>query len=202
MVTISYAITAWNEHEELKALLTEITKNIRPQDEIVVQLDTKATEEVRDVLGHFSGITTVEFPLNGDFASYKNNLVKFCKCTNIVFIDADEQVTKEFVEYLPYIIEANPDVDVFSIPRWNTVDGLTEEHVQTWGWNVDEQGRVNWPDLQTRIMKNELRMRWDGKVHERITGWRIISRLPDELCLYHHKTIQRQEKQNQFYNTI
>lgn len=202
MVTVSYAITAWNEHEELKDLLSEITQYIRPEDEIVVQLDTKATEEVRKVVAQFPEATVIEFPLSGDFAAYKNNLVKSCKCTNIVFIDADEFVTEEFLLYLPSIIEANMEVDVISIPRWNTVEGLTEEHVRKWGWRVDELGRVNFPDLQTRIMKNNGKMRWEGKVHERIVGWEVISRLPDEFCLYHDKTIDRQEKQNQFYNTI
>lgn len=202
MVSISYAITAWNEEKELKALLEQLVPNIRSVDEIVLQLDTTATKEVRELAESFPRVTVIEFPLKKDFATYKNNLVKSCKCSNIVFIDADEYITKEFIEYLPSIIELNSDVDVLSIPRWNTVEGLTPEHIKKWGWRVDELGRVNWPDLQTRIMKNIPGLKWDGKVHERITGWRIISRLPDELCLYHHKTIDRQEKQNELYDTI
>jgi hypothetical protein len=202
MVTVSYAITAWNEHEELDRLLSIIDKCKRDVDEIILQLDTTATKEVKEVAEKFPGITTIEYPLKKDFATYKNNLVKSCKCSIIVFIDADEYVSEEFLEYLPSIIEANVDVDVISIPRWNTVEGLTEEHINKWGWRVDAEGRVNFPDLQTRIMKNNGKMKWEGKVHERITGWHHISRLPDELCLYHPKTIDRQEKQNELYNTI
>jgi hypothetical protein len=202
MVTVSYAITAWNEHEELDRLLSLLHKCKRDVDEIILQLDTTATKEVREVAEKYQGVTTIEFPLKKDFATYKNNLVKSCKCSIIVFIDADEYVSEEFLEYLPGILESNEDVDVISIPRWNTVDGLTQEHIVKWRWRVDELGRVNFPDLQTRIMKNNGNMKWEGKVHERITGWKTISRLPDEFCLYHPKTIDRQEKQNALYESI
>ena len=44
-----------------------------------------------------------------------------------------------------------------------------------------------------------------GKVHERITGYDTFSNFPapiKEWCLYHPKQIDRQEKQNEFYETI
>ena len=34
-------------------------------------------------------------------------------------------------------------VDLIYLPRVNTVEGLTDEHIQKWRWNVDEKGRVN-----------------------------------------------------------
>jgi hypothetical protein len=39
---------------------------------------------------------------------------------------------------LPGILEANPDVDVYLVPRINTVSGLTEEHIQKWKWRIDK----------------------------------------------------------------
>jgi hypothetical protein len=48
-------------------------------------------------------------------------------------------------------------------------------------------------------------MSWYGKVHERILGGQKFSSLPtddDDYCIQHHKTIERQEKQNNFYKTI
>ena len=49
MTTISFAITAWNEHVELERLLDQLVKIIKPEDEIMVQLDNTATPEVRKV---------------------------------------------------------------------------------------------------------------------------------------------------------
>lgn len=200
--TISYAITAHNEHDELMRLLTQLDKHVNEDDEIVVQLDTAATQTVRDVLEKFNRVIKTEFPLNKDFAIFKNNIKKFCKKDYIVFIDADEYLDDNFLQNLPYILEMNPEVDLYFVPRWNTVEGLTKEHISKWGWNVDESGRVNWPDLQSRIMKNAPQIYWIGKVHERLVGHSTVSRLPDQFRLYHPKTIEKQEKQNKLYERI
>ena len=90
------------------------------------------------------------------------------------------------------------------IPRWNTVDGITQEHIVKWGWKYDNENRVNWPDYQTRIYKNSENIIWENKVHERLTGYYVYSNLPEEkdYCLFHHKTIERQENQNKFYSDI
>ena len=83
----------------------------------------------------------------------------------------------------------------------NTVEGLTDTHIEKWGWKVNEKGWVNWPDYQTRIYRNTEDVTWMNKVHERITGYDTFSNFPaeEQWCLYHPKQIDRQEKQNQFY---
>jgi glycosyltransferase involved in cell wall biosynthesis len=141
--------------------------------------------------------------LNKDFASYKNELKKHCSGEFIFQIDADELITSEMLDLLPQIIGSNPEVDLYYVPRINTVEGLTEEHIKKWGWRV-ENGRVNYPDYQTRIYRNSSNIKWEGKVHEQIKGYKQYSNLPpvDELSLIHPKTITKQEKQNNFYNTI
>ena len=202
MPTISYAITACNEHEELERLLLLLDLHIQDEDEIVVQLDTSATDEVRKVLENFA-IKVIEFPLNNDFASFKNNLSQHCDRDYIFQIDADEFPKVELILNLPSILENNIDTDVFLVPRINTVEGLTPEHIQKWGWRV-ENDRVNFPDYQWRIWKNNGNITWKNKVHEVLQGYNSLTDFPPiyELCLIHPKTITRQEKQNNYYNTI
>ena len=199
MVSISYAITACNEHVELARLLELLNNNIREEDEIVIQLDIdNATKEVREVANKYTA-----HPLNGDFATFKNHLTKFCTKGYIFQIDADEYPNPFLIQSLPQILEYNP-IDVILVPRINTVEGLTTQHVSQWGWNVDDKGWVNFPDYQWRIWKNNKRIKWINKVHERLDGFETYSLLPqmEEYCLYHPKDIKRQEKQNQFYNTL
>jgi hypothetical protein len=64
------------------------------------------------------------------------------------------------------------------------------------------QPLINLPDLQSRICKNKPELVWSGKVHERIQGYKIVSRLPEQFYLQHPKTIEKQEKQNKLYETI
>jgi hypothetical protein len=100
-------------------------------------------------------------------------------------------------------LDTNP-VDVIFLPRVNTVEGLEQSHIDKWKWQVNDKGWVNFPDYQTRIYKNTEDVMWMNKVHERITGYNTVSNFPaeEQWSLYHHKEIQRQEKQNEFYDTI
>ena len=204
---ISYAITVHNELEELMKLLDFLNNNIREEDEVVIQYDESGvTQEVMEFLNikqKIHGYTVIGFPLNKDFASYKNNLKSHCTKDYIFQIDADEIPHEVMIAYLPQVLEENP-VDIIFVPRINTVDGLTQEHIQKWRWNVNEKGWVNWPDYQTRIYKNTEDVTWMNKVHEKITGYDTFSNFPAEehWALYHPKKIDRQEKQNEFYETI
>ena len=147
-----------------------------------------------------SGLTELE----GDFASYKNNLKNHANGMFIFQIDADEMPSEYLVENLQFFLESNKEVDLFFVPRINTVEGLTPTHIKKWGWKVGENGWINFPDYQTRIYRRTSEIEWQGNVHERIVGYNTLSVLPqeEEYCLYHHKQIERQEKQNDYYDTI
>jgi glycosyltransferase involved in cell wall biosynthesis len=202
MANISFAITACNEHIELDRLLKQLTKNIKSKDEIVVQLDITATQEVKDVVSKYRLINYIH-PLNKDFATFKNNLKNICTNEWIFFIDADEYLSDDLLFNIHEILDANKGiVDVIAVPRINTVDGLTRDHIDKWRWFVDEKGYVNYPDYQTRICANKESINWINKVHERLSGWKTIANLPYGYDLVHPKTIDRQEKQNNFYNTL
>ena len=207
MIRISYAITACNEHVELERLLDQLNEHIRPEDEIVIQLDSTATQEVKAVaekynVGRPYEYHRITFGLNNDFAAFKNNLKDHCTREFIVFIDADEFLSEELILSLPGIVDLNYDVDLFLVPRINTVEGLTQEHIAKWGWYVNQDGWVNYPDYQTRIVKNSSKINWINKVHERLVGAERISTLPEGCDLIHPKTIEKQEKQNNLYNTL
>jgi glycosyltransferase involved in cell wall biosynthesis len=205
---ISYAITVHNELKEITELVNFLQPRIDSEDEIVIQYDTPTTtKEVVDYLQIVESINKqikiVSFPLNKDFGSYKNNLKQHCGGDYIFQIDADEIPNETLIEYLKQILESN-DVDLIFVPRVNTVKGITQEHIQQWRWNLNDKGWVNYPDYQTRIYRNTSEVKWMNKVHEIITGYNTFSALPpqEEYSLYHHKEIERQEKQNKFYSEL
>jgi glycosyltransferase involved in cell wall biosynthesis len=205
---LSYAITACNEHEEIIRLVTQLLNYKGENSEIVVLLDTpKAATEMVEYLelqANADYITLIESEFDNDFAHWKNFLNSNCKGEWIFQLDADEYLDPNLIVNLEDILENNIDKDLIVVPRINTVEGLTEEHIQKWGWRVDEKGWVNFPDVQTRIYKNKETIGWAGKVHERIGGFESYTAFPsDEMyCIKHPKTIQRQEKQNNYYETL
>ena len=209
---ISYAIPVCNEHEELKRLLNFLIRNIRGEDEIVVQCDKgNTTPEVHEVLSQYKApvglidpIKIIEFPLNGHFANFKNNLKENCSGDWIFQIDADEWPDEYLISVLPSILEENTETDVFLVPRINEVIGIQQSHLGEWGWNMSDKGWINYPDYQTRILRNLPEIKWHNKVHEVIKGHKKFSTLPtnEEYSLWHPKHITRQEAQNKYYNTL
>ena len=201
---ISYAIPVCNEHVELEKLLSFLLEHIDENDEIVVQCDKgNTTNEVYKVLQH-PRFNVIEFPLNGHFSNFKNNLKEHCTGDWIFQIDADELPHESLITNLKELLKLNTNTEMLMVPRVNTVDGLTQEHINKWRWNVNEKGWVNWPDYQTRIIQNSPKIKWQNKVHEQIVGVSTKGALPteEEWCLYHPKNIGRQEAQNNFYNTL
>jgi hypothetical protein len=205
---LSYAITACNEVEETIRLVNQLLNYKGENSEIVVLLDTpKAPVELVEYLelqGEANHINLIESEFDNDFAQWKNLLNSQCSGDWIFQLDADEYLEADLIHNLEEILENNVDKDLILVPRINTVEGLTEEHIQKWGWKVDEKGWVNFPDVQTRIYKNSDKIGWSGKVHERIMGFESYTNFPLEevYCIKHPKTIERQERQNNYYDTL
>jgi len=212
---LSYAIPVCNEIDEIKRLLTFLIENKRDEDEIVIVYDSvNGTKEVREYLVSVDPGTSYQplqdypvrwysYDFDGDFGKMKNWLTDMCTGDYIFQIDADEMVDEYVIRLLPQVLEHN-EVDVIMVPRINTVEGLTPQHVSKWGWRVDANGWVNFPDYQWRIYRNTESIRWKNRVHETLDGYKTLSHLPrnPEWCLNHHKTIDRQERQNKLYDTL
>lgn len=209
---ISFFVTAYNEYEDLKRLLAQLTQVMSYTDELVIQLDNKATVEVITLVDEFIEknkdnfeIKKCHFDLNGDFASFKNNGKSYCTKEFIFQIDSDETLSETFCNILHQVLESNEEIDLISVPRINIVKGLEQSDVIKWGWRLNNQGWVNFPDFQNRIFRNKPEIKWENKVHEKIVGWKTYAELPcedDSYALYHIKDIDRQRIQNEFYSTL
>lgn len=229
--SISYCLAVWNEHLELKRLTKQLLEYIQPEDEIIIQGDQgKVTDEVLSVIRPLlknKQISYIEYPLRRDFAAFKNNMLIAAKKDYIFLIDADELIHPVLLENVKDLLVENSEIEMFVLPRVNVVKGLTPEYVKSQGWNVqkiqvplhDEYSHeilhlydltsnievVNPFDWQQRIWKNSKLIRYEGSVHERINGYKNHSVLPVESdfswCIFHIKEIERQKRQNNFYQT-
>lgn len=202
---ISYAIPVCNELKEIKKLISLLQDKKRNEDEIVILFDKgNGTAEVWAYLKSLKNCIIKAKTFKNHFANWKNYLTSLCTGDYIFQIDADETPHPVLLEFISVLIESNPYNEVYLVPRINTVEGLTEEHIKQWNWEVNEKGWVNFPDHQWRIWKNDPKIKWKNKVHEILEGFETFAKLPLEevYCLYHPKNIKRQEKQNKFYSEL
>jgi glycosyltransferase involved in cell wall biosynthesis len=203
-LTISYAILTHNEGDYIDKLIPFLLKNKRPEDEIVIIDDFSDDELTKEILNNYKSNITLKYRIFDGDATQKNYLNSNCKGDYILQLDADEIVTEWFIESLPSILEDNEDIDLFIMPRINTVKGLTSEWITKWGWTVNEKGWVNFPDHQMRLYRNCEWVKWEGLLHSKIVGAKTYSILPndEEFCMIHLKELSRQVDQNNLYDQI
>ena len=203
-MTISYAILTHNEGEYIDTLLTFLTKYKRNEDEIVIVDDFSDDELTKSVFDKYKDQITLQYRVFDGDATQKNYLNSLCTKDYILQLDADELIDLQLLNMLPNLLELNDTVDLFIMPRINTVEGLTQEYINRWRWNVNEKGWVNFPDWQMRLYRNCNWVKWDGLLHSKIEGYKTFINLPqDELfCILHPKQLDRQVAQNNLYDKI
>lgn len=206
-IKITYGITVCNEATELDTLLAFLIPAIDNYDEIIVLKDsTSENAAVANVVYKYKdSVIYTEAKLNNDFATFKNNLLLKATGDYLFQIDADEVPKPALIAKIKRILRRKYKRDLFLVPRINIVYGLTHSHVEKWNWKLDNNNRVNYPDYQSRILKLNGSIRWKNKVHEELFNFKKSYYLPakkDEYCLLHVKDINKQEAQNDFYDTI
>jgi glycosyltransferase involved in cell wall biosynthesis len=213
---ISYLVTCKNETLELLQLIEKLKTHIdfvAPNDEVVVLDDFSDNEDTKKILAKAKsyGFTVVQHALNKNFAEHKNYGSKRCVGDFVCQIDADEYLFPNLLNNMHEIIDSNPTVELYRVPRVNIVRGATDNDARNWGWHISKLPEfgdlpiINWNsgDYQSRIYKNSLRIQWHKPLHETIIGASIVAHLPKEVdyAIIHDKTIDRQRAQNIRYNT-
>ena len=203
MLRISYAITACNEALELNRLLSQLTDNIRYIDEIIVQVDTSVTNEVMDILRSYRIDSFVMFPLNDNFSEFKNNLLAYCKNDYIFQLDADEYLSDKLMNSMVQIVEEN-SVDVIQVSRHNIIENPTAEvRRKIWTKSILEDGNlIHFWEYQSRLFRNNNKIHWTRKVHEKLVGGQSSIKLPIGYDIIHYKTAEKYIVVNRYYDEI
>lgn len=201
--SISYAITVWNEHKEMDRLLHQLKSVLKNNDEIVIQMDDRATDEVKEVIKNH-GLIGCPFSYNDNIIELKNSLNKLCTKDYIFQIDADEFLSDKLLIEIENL-RNDFNVDAFIIPRVNTLVGesILEDYINNKKWENDESSWINYPDGQTRLFKNNGSIMWGGdQIHTCLVGLETTKQLEKGCEMIHIKSFQRQKEQDNYYESI
>jgi len=133
--------------------------------------------------------------------------------------DVDEHMDERSLNNLRFAIDAiskeNPNVKVIGVPRINTLNGVLVNDIPRDKWTSEYltsqpqfNPRTNLdlknPDYQFRLFKKDVK--WVNPVHE--VPEPVANKEADSVIithnifLFHPKTIDKQNRQNEFYNAI
>jgi GT2 family glycosyltransferase len=193
---LTYSIQVCNESRELFSLLAFLLKLKDPEDEIVVVIDSlHTTDKVARVREHFKdNVTFYERPFD-NFLDNANFHIEKATGDYIFQVDADEMPQESLIRGLKKVIE-DSKVEMLAVPRINIHPGATEEFIAKCGFQVNENGWINWPDFQGRIFKRNDKIRWGVEtLHSKLVGFEKaahINAIP-QLALWHIKSVEKQD---------
>ena len=204
-MNISYQILCKNEDSSLEALLDLLVSNKKNTDEINVCRDSLGENpKTLEVINKFkSQINYFEREITHTIHNQKNWLATKATGDYLFYLDADELLSPTFIQNLHPIIEANPETDIYFLPRINTVPGLTQEYIQQRGWQVNEKGWINFPDVQDRLFKHNSGIHYHEIPHGRLSneGKKYTTFPLEELySIIHNKPFEKQVSDNNWHD--
>ena len=154
---ISAVILTKNE----EAMIEDCLKSLSWCDEIVV-IDDYSEDRTLEIVKNYADnnrdgkLKIYQRHLDNDFAQQRNYGLERASGEWVLFVDADERVTKELKEEIQKQISlSNQSFAAFDIPRRNIRLGGRE--MRFGGW---------WPDYVTRLFRKKDLGEWYGEVHE------------------------------------
>ncbi|HVZ67719.1 MAG TPA: glycosyltransferase family 2 protein [Patescibacteria group bacterium] len=184
MTDISVVILTKNEEKNIYDCL----ESVKDFDEIVV-IDDNSTDRTVEVVKSFKGKATSVYrrEMNGDFSTQRNFGLDKSKNDWVLFIDADERVSKTLFNEIQNISQS--EYKGFRIRRADYMWGKELKHGETGNIKLVRLG----------VKKSG---KWTGKVHE---VWNIdgkIGMLDGKIDHYPHQTIKEFIKEIDFYSTL
>ena len=146
---LSALILTKNEQD----IIEECLKQLDFVDEIIV-LDQNSTDDTVKIAQKY---TPNIFSQNLPFDKARNFLADCAKGKWLLYVDADERLTKELKSEINHSIKDpkfSLECAAFYFPRQNMILGKFLKHG---GW---------WPDYVPRLFKKEKLKKWQGAVHE------------------------------------
>lgn len=155
-------------------------------DEIIL-VDTGNTDKTNDIAKKDKA-RIIKFNGKGSFADWRNKGLKMAKGDWIIYLDADERVTKELQKE---ILDELPDTkfNAFAIARRNFIFGKEFKH------------SGQYPDYQKRVFRKSTFRKWSGDIHEEPSyeGDAVIGHLQNPMLHLKNMTLsQMVEKTNKW----
>jgi glycosyltransferase involved in cell wall biosynthesis len=186
MTGISLHMIVKDEAELLPALLTHMRGWV---DEIII-VDTGSRDATYSIAKAYTQKTyrylfsAGDAPL--DFSAVRNFAMGAVTKPWVFQVDADEWPTEELLRWT-HVAVASPESKLYD------------------GWSIMRQNLVGGEMIGPHTYERHVRlfrkgMRFVGRIHEKVNVQKSRTGLaPDAFLLQHHKTIERQERQNKLY---
>jgi len=149
MSSLALCMIVKNEQQFLPYCLASVYKYC---DEIIV-VDTGSTDRTIEIAESF-GAYIIRAKLNDNFSLVRNIAQSPSKSDWILWLDGDEVLSDNGIKKIKTQLIEDPTADFFLLPRVNFWKNL--------------QYCFAYPDSQYKLYRNNIGLKWTGKLHEKI----------------------------------
>lgn len=150
MITISLCMIVKNEED----VLGRVLQQMQPIADEIIIVDTGSTDRTKEIAGQFTELV-YDYPWQQDFAAARNYACSKARMDYWMWLDADDVIRPDQQKQLLALKDTlAPDTDIVMMKY------LT-------GFDQNEKNTFFY--YRERLIKNQGRFFWQGKVHEAIT---------------------------------
>ncbi|WP_257438400.1 glycosyltransferase family 2 protein [Paraclostridium bifermentans] len=148
MKSLSVCMIVKNEEKNIKRCLDSIESIA---DEIII-VDTGSNDETLNICSNYNA-KVINHKWNNDFSEARNVSLEYATKDYILFLDADEEISKEDLKKLKALLSSKKLAEGYFFRLTNIINGI-------------EVGEY----VVFRFFKNKKKYRFRGKVHEQIAN--------------------------------
>ena len=192
----------------LDAVISVNNQDLNPESKSLLVDERFVNDESRHLLENnaLDGWNILTHPINDDFASHRNWMLDQLprKGEWVMMLDADETIDKRFVKAASETIKfsdrhSKNKVDAYALAWIHYFGGRDGELEVDW---LDPQFWL-YPDWHLKLFKNTSIVKYDGLVHEVLSGFSTVVPLSDpKLTIFHRKTLEMQNVSNKRWRKL
>jgi glycosyltransferase involved in cell wall biosynthesis len=183
MPKLSVAIVAMNEVENLARTL----ESVKWADEIVL-IDSGSTDATVEIAKSYGATVYVE--IWKGYGGQVNSALDKCTSPWILNLDADEELSPELAAEIRSLLQSEPGLGAYSVPRLNLIFGRWMRH-----------GGL-YPDRKLRLFRNGVaRLAEDTEPHATPKTTAPVGRLGHDLLHYQYPTLSLYIEHMHSYST-
>lgn len=150
MITISLCMIVKNEED----VLGRVLQQMQPIADEIIIVDTGSTDRTKEIAGQFTELV-YDYPWQQDFATARNYACSKARMDYWMWLDADDVI--------------RPDQQKQLLALKDTLDPHTDIVMMKYLTGFDQNEKNTFFYYRERLIKNQGRFFWQGKVHEAIT---------------------------------
>ena len=180
-----FPISAWMMVQDEEKYISQAIKNLSPNVGEIIVVDGGSKDNTIQIAKDL-GCIIYENKFEFDFAKQRNFAMDKCKNDWTITLDADETFSEDFYRLLPTLVMNPPE----------KAGGF-----RVWRISIFDKKEVG-KEYQPRVMNKNFCI-WNGKIHEQLLArGKGLFDLPQEFCLFHEHSLNRQTWNNYLYKNI